>query len=276
MSPSWRPWNRSWQEFRGWKRSWKTLERITVFSGQQYSHVWTELLNSLSNEHTDGVCAMPRIWNMIWWSYLMYRESRENCSLLKEEVEGLRKKLERMEKMKEDLINMELEKNVKSPIITIIVKHLPEKQHFTLNFQRMAERIQAWENLGQSTGLNIRWGDHLKLHPSSDRQEWPPYFIGAARGSSGPFTSWASAIWTIQSVYRWVGFVRAWEHAHWMCLSASSQNIMREWLHVSLWAVEQISTLNKLHYCPLSHSFSLSLLHTHIHTHSDTHHFLCD
>ncbi|TWW58915.1 Mitotic spindle assembly checkpoint protein MAD1 [Takifugu flavidus] len=65
------------------------------------------------------------------------RESRENCSLLKEEVEGLRKKLERMEKMKEDLVNMELEKN------------------------RMAEKLQAWENLGQSTGLNIRKPEDL-------------------------------------------------------------------------------------------------------------------
>uniref|UniRef100_A0A3Q0QRH1 Mitotic spindle assembly checkpoint protein MAD1 n=1 Tax=Amphilophus citrinellus TaxID=61819 RepID=A0A3Q0QRH1_AMPCI len=36
--------------------------------------------------------------------------TRENCSLLKEEVEGLRRKLERMEKTKEELVNMELEK----------------------------------------------------------------------------------------------------------------------------------------------------------------------
>lgn len=43
----------------------------------------------------------------------MSRDSRENCSLLKEEVEGLRKKLERMEKMKEDLVNMEHEKEVR-------------------------------------------------------------------------------------------------------------------------------------------------------------------
>lgn len=43
----------------------------------------------------------------------MYRDSRENCSLLKEEVDGLRKKLERMEKMKEDLVNMEHEKEVR-------------------------------------------------------------------------------------------------------------------------------------------------------------------
>ena len=42
----------------------------------------------------------------------MIRESRENSSLLKEEVEGLRRKLERMEKTNEDLVNSELEKEV--------------------------------------------------------------------------------------------------------------------------------------------------------------------
>ncbi|XP_056228374.1 mitotic spindle assembly checkpoint protein MAD1 [Seriola aureovittata] len=65
------------------------------------------------------------------------RESRENCSLLKEEVEGLRRKLERMEKTKEELVNMELEK------------------------ERLAEKLQSWENLGQSTGLNIRKPEDL-------------------------------------------------------------------------------------------------------------------
>ncbi|XP_018558114.1 mitotic spindle assembly checkpoint protein MAD1 isoform X8 [Lates calcarifer] len=65
------------------------------------------------------------------------RESRENCSLLKEEVEGLRRKLERMEKTKEELVNMELDK------------------------ERLAEKLQAWENLGQSTGLNIRKPEDL-------------------------------------------------------------------------------------------------------------------
>ncbi|XP_071379101.1 mitotic spindle assembly checkpoint protein MAD1 [Centroberyx affinis] len=65
------------------------------------------------------------------------RESRENSSLLKEEVEGLRRKLERMEKTKEELVNMELEK------------------------ERMCEKLLAWENLGQSTGLNIRKPEDL-------------------------------------------------------------------------------------------------------------------
>ncbi|XP_031719054.1 mitotic spindle assembly checkpoint protein MAD1 [Anarrhichthys ocellatus] len=65
------------------------------------------------------------------------RESRENCSLLKEEVVGLRRKLERMEKAKEELVNMELEK------------------------ERLAEKLRAWENIGQSTGLNIRKPEDL-------------------------------------------------------------------------------------------------------------------
>uniref|UniRef100_A0A8C5FCL5 Mitotic arrest deficient 1 like 1 n=1 Tax=Gadus morhua TaxID=8049 RepID=A0A8C5FCL5_GADMO len=65
------------------------------------------------------------------------RESRENSSLLKEEVEGLRRKLERMEKTNEDLVNSELEKEV------------------------LIEKLQAWENLGQSTGLNIRKPEDL-------------------------------------------------------------------------------------------------------------------
>ncbi|XP_077427152.1 mitotic spindle assembly checkpoint protein MAD1 isoform X1 [Vanacampus margaritifer] len=65
------------------------------------------------------------------------RESRENCSLLKEEAEGLKRKLERMAKTKEDLVNMELEK------------------------ERLTEKVRAWENLGQSTGLNIRKPEDL-------------------------------------------------------------------------------------------------------------------
>uniref|UniRef100_A0A3Q3WCW2 Mitotic spindle assembly checkpoint protein MAD1 n=1 Tax=Mola mola TaxID=94237 RepID=A0A3Q3WCW2_MOLML len=63
------------------------------------------------------------------------RENRDNCGLLKEEVEGLRRKLERMAKTKEELASMELEKEV--------------------------NKLQAWENLGQSTGLNIRKPEDL-------------------------------------------------------------------------------------------------------------------
>ncbi|KAM6972734.1 mitotic spindle assembly checkpoint protein MAD1 [Aplochiton taeniatus] len=65
------------------------------------------------------------------------RESRENSSLLKEEVEGLRRKLERMEKAREELVMAELEK------------------------EKLSEKLQAWENVGQSTGLNIRKPEDL-------------------------------------------------------------------------------------------------------------------
>ncbi|XP_052367140.1 mitotic spindle assembly checkpoint protein MAD1 [Oncorhynchus keta] len=65
------------------------------------------------------------------------RETRENVFLLKEETEGLRRKVERMEKMKEEMVNVELEK------------------------EKLSEKLQAWENLGQSTGLNIRTPEDL-------------------------------------------------------------------------------------------------------------------
>uniref|UniRef100_A0AAZ3PIW8 Mitotic spindle assembly checkpoint protein MAD1 n=1 Tax=Oncorhynchus tshawytscha TaxID=74940 RepID=A0AAZ3PIW8_ONCTS len=65
------------------------------------------------------------------------RETRENVILLKEETEGLRRKVERMEKMKEEMVNVELEK------------------------EKLSQKLQAWENLGQSTGLNIRTPEDL-------------------------------------------------------------------------------------------------------------------
>lgn len=49
---------------------------------------------------------------MVLLCFYFVRESRENYNLLKEEAEGLRKKLERMEKTKEELVNVELEKQV--------------------------------------------------------------------------------------------------------------------------------------------------------------------
>ncbi|RXN06418.1 mitotic spindle assembly checkpoint MAD1 [Labeo rohita] len=59
------------------------------------------------------------------------RETKENNSLLKEETEGLRRKLERMEKVMEEKLKVELEK------------------------EKLEHELQAWENIGQSTGLNI-------------------------------------------------------------------------------------------------------------------------
>uniref|UniRef100_A0A674PJI0 Mitotic spindle assembly checkpoint protein MAD1 n=1 Tax=Takifugu rubripes TaxID=31033 RepID=A0A674PJI0_TAKRU len=101
---------------------------------------------------------------------------RENCSLLKEEVEGLRKKLERMEKMKEDLVNMELEKNVKSPIIKIIVMYLPKKQHFTLlifrGWQRSSKPGKIWASLPDSTSeLSEQRGKTLEEKKKRELQD---------------------------------------------------------------------------------------------------------
>uniref|UniRef100_A0A672Z588 Mitotic spindle assembly checkpoint protein MAD1 n=1 Tax=Sphaeramia orbicularis TaxID=375764 RepID=A0A672Z588_9TELE len=84
----------------------------------------------------------------------LLRESRENCSLLKEEVEGLRRKLERTEKTIEDLVNMELEKEVKGSVtekpedlsrevIQIQQREITLKeQNYTLNSRvRSTERL---------------------------------------------------------------------------------------------------------------------------------------
>uniref|UniRef100_A0A3B3ZRU4 Mitotic spindle assembly checkpoint protein MAD1 n=1 Tax=Periophthalmus magnuspinnatus TaxID=409849 RepID=A0A3B3ZRU4_9GOBI len=65
------------------------------------------------------------------------RENRENCSLLKEEAEGLRRKLERAEKTREELLSLELDK------------------------EKLAAKLEAWENLGQSSGLNIKSPEDL-------------------------------------------------------------------------------------------------------------------
>lgn len=72
MSPSWRQLNRSWHEFQGWKRSWSISERITLFSGQIYSHVWIGPQNIplLSNGHTECVCAVQQ-YEILFWCLLI-------------------------------------------------------------------------------------------------------------------------------------------------------------------------------------------------------------
>ncbi|XP_060716774.1 mitotic spindle assembly checkpoint protein MAD1 [Tachysurus vachellii] len=65
------------------------------------------------------------------------REMQENNSLLKEETDGLKRKLERMEKVQEEKLKLELEK------------------------EKVVQELQAWENLGQTSGLNIRKPEDL-------------------------------------------------------------------------------------------------------------------
>ncbi|XP_051877973.1 mitotic spindle assembly checkpoint protein MAD1 isoform X1 [Pristis pectinata] len=66
-----------------------------------------------------------------------YREMEDNNSLLKEEMESLRKKLERLEKLKEENVTLELEK------------------------EKLLSKLQSWENVEQTSGLNIRSPEDL-------------------------------------------------------------------------------------------------------------------
>ncbi|XP_046522436.1 mitotic spindle assembly checkpoint protein MAD1 isoform X3 [Equus quagga] len=59
------------------------------------------------------------------------REMRETNGLLREELEGLRRKLGRQEKMQENLVDLELEK------------------------ERLLAKLQSWERLDQTMGLSI-------------------------------------------------------------------------------------------------------------------------
>ncbi|XP_045317962.1 mitotic spindle assembly checkpoint protein MAD1 isoform X5 [Leopardus geoffroyi] len=65
------------------------------------------------------------------------REMRETNGLLREELEGLRRRLGRQEKMQESLAVLELEK------------------------EKLLAKLQSWERLEQTTGLNIRTPEDL-------------------------------------------------------------------------------------------------------------------
>lgn len=65
------------------------------------------------------------------------REMQETNGLLREELEGLRRKLGRQEKMQENLVDLELEK------------------------ERLLAKLQSWERLDQTTGLSIRTPEDL-------------------------------------------------------------------------------------------------------------------
>ncbi|XP_067406961.1 mitotic spindle assembly checkpoint protein MAD1 isoform X3 [Emydura macquarii macquarii] len=60
-----------------------------------------------------------------------FREMKENNGLLREEVEGLQKKLERCEKVQAEVVTLELEN------------------------EKLLGKLKSWEKLDQSTGLNI-------------------------------------------------------------------------------------------------------------------------
>ncbi|XP_078274629.1 mitotic spindle assembly checkpoint protein MAD1-like isoform X1 [Rhinoraja longicauda] len=66
-----------------------------------------------------------------------YREMEDNNLLIKEEMESLRKKLERLEKLKEENVTLELAK------------------------EKLLSKLQSWENVEQTSGLNIRSPEDL-------------------------------------------------------------------------------------------------------------------
>ncbi|XP_053132864.1 mitotic spindle assembly checkpoint protein MAD1 isoform X4 [Hemicordylus capensis] len=68
------------------------------------------------------------------------REMKENNGLLKEEVEGLQRKLERYEKVQEEWVALELEK------------------------EKLQGKLNIWEKLDQSTGLDIKSPVDLSRH----------------------------------------------------------------------------------------------------------------
>uniref|UniRef100_UPI00398F7776 mitotic spindle assembly checkpoint protein MAD1 n=1 Tax=Pristiophorus japonicus TaxID=55135 RepID=UPI00398F7776 len=65
------------------------------------------------------------------------REMEDNNSLLKEEMGSLRKKLERLEKLQEEKVALELEK------------------------EKLLAKLRSWENVEQTSGLNIRSPEDL-------------------------------------------------------------------------------------------------------------------
>uniref|UniRef100_A0A4W2DY48 Mitotic spindle assembly checkpoint protein MAD1 n=1 Tax=Bos indicus x Bos taurus TaxID=30522 RepID=A0A4W2DY48_BOBOX len=65
------------------------------------------------------------------------RETQDTNGLLREELEGLQRRLGRQEKMQETLVDLELEK------------------------ERLLTKLQSWERLDQTTGLSIRTPEDL-------------------------------------------------------------------------------------------------------------------
>ncbi|XP_063790680.1 mitotic spindle assembly checkpoint protein MAD1 isoform X3 [Pseudophryne corroboree] len=66
-----------------------------------------------------------------------FRETRENNALLMEEMESLRRAAERSDRVKEELVGLELDK------------------------EKILKKLKSWENLEQTTGLNIKTPDDL-------------------------------------------------------------------------------------------------------------------
>ncbi|XP_078220018.1 mitotic spindle assembly checkpoint protein MAD1 isoform X6 [Callithrix jacchus] len=77
------------------------------------------------------------------------REMRETNGLLQEEVEGLQRKLGRQEKMQETLVGLELDN------------------------EKLLARLQSWERLEQTMGLNVRFACSGRCVSVESCHRWP-------------------------------------------------------------------------------------------------------
>lgn len=111
----------------------KTLEQ-QLFSQEQESTIVKSMKSEL-----DKLPKLERELQQLREENAYHREMKENNALLKEEVEGLHKKLERYERLKEEMVAMEIEN------------------------EKTLKKLKSWENLEQTTGLNIKTPDDLSI-----------------------------------------------------------------------------------------------------------------
>ncbi|XP_039588380.1 mitotic spindle assembly checkpoint protein MAD1 isoform X1 [Passer montanus] len=137
------------------KRKWQEAsQQIQTLQASQsllteYEQKIKDLEQKLSQQEHDAVIVknmkaelarfpkMERELRQLREENAYFREMKENNGLLKEEVEGLQRKLERYEKVQAQLVTVELEN------------------------EKLLGKLQSWEKLDQSTGLNIRTPDDL-------------------------------------------------------------------------------------------------------------------
>ncbi|NXT60544.1 MD1L1 protein, partial [Chaetops frenatus] len=137
------------------KKKWQEAsQQIQTLQGSQsllaeYEQKIKDLEQKLSQQEHDALIVknmkaelarfpkMERELRQLREENAYFREMKENNGLLKEEVEGLQRKLERYEKVQAQLVTVELEN------------------------EKLLGKLQSWEKLDQSTGLNIRTPDDL-------------------------------------------------------------------------------------------------------------------
>ncbi|NXA49397.1 MD1L1 protein, partial [Nothocercus julius] len=137
--------NRKWQEASQQIQTLQTSQSLLA----EYEQKIKDLEQKFSQQEHDALIVknmkaelarfpkMERELRQLREENVYFREMKENNGLLKEEVEGLQRKLERYEKVQAQLVTLELEN------------------------EKLLGKLKSWEKLDQSTGLNIRTPDDL-------------------------------------------------------------------------------------------------------------------